>query len=434
MTSRPSVALVTLGCRVNRSEGEELIRALAARGADVVSPDDASVVIVNSCCVTAEAEAKSRKAARRWARRAGVERVVVWGCAARLFASEFTGISEKVRTASSLEDALALIAETGEGTALEPVSCASVCRGLRARSNVKIQDGCDRRCAYCIVWKARGPSRSMPVSEVRRRVSEIAASGVSEVVLCGINLGAWHDGSLDLPALVETLLEHTPIRRIRLSSIEPEDASDELFRVMAAARGRVAEYLALPLQSGCDETLRAMGRRISAESYRERVLAARERMPHVAVVADFMCGFPGEGDEEFERSLAFAEELALAKLHVFRFSPRPGTVAAKLGARVPERIVKERSERALELSVSLQRAYAGSLIGTEQRIVVEERGRGLTGGHVRAVVDDAHARQSVLIATPRSLLADESLDCREGAISAYDGGDASAAPSEEHGI
>ncbi len=408
------VSLRSLGCRVNRAETEDLQRTLAAHGITVVPRGEAPIEILTTCCVTAEAQAKSRKAARRAARDGDVEHLIVWGCGARLFADEFRGISGKVSIACTLDEVVSLVEQLGgeSPSAAGPATCEATPAALRARPNVKIQDGCDRRCSYCIVWKARGPSRSLAADEVVRRVEALSGEGNAEVVLCGINLGAWHSGDLALPGLLTRILDETDVKRLRLSSIEPEDATDELFDVMAGAGGRVAEYLALPLQSGSDATLRAMGRRMGAAGYLERVEAARARIPHVAVVADFMCGFPDEGEREWEDSLAFAREVGLAKLHVFRFSPRPDTVAAKLRNPVPERIAKERASQALALSNSLQRAYVSSLLGTPQHLLVEEGGKATTGGLVRALVDADLPRQAFFEAVPAGLADPLTLDCR----------------------
>ena len=415
--TRARASVMSLGCRVNRAETEDLQRQLASLGIEVVQFGDAPLAILTTCCVTAEAQAKSRKAARRAARDPRIRHVIVWGCGARLFEDEFLMISEKVSIARTLDEVLDLAAAHAlpgqlPCEELRVGSCESSPAPLRARPNLKIQDGCDHRCSYCIVWKARGPSRSLSADEVVRRVEALSSEGNAEVVLCGINLGAWRSGSLKLPELLERLLEETCVKRLRLSSIEPEDASDSLFEVIAASHGRIAEYLALPLQSGSNETLAAMGRRLGAEGYRERVQAAKERIPHVAVVADFMCGFPGESPGQWRESLDFASGLGLAKLHVFRFSPRPGTVAAGLGRRVSEHEVKARANEALELTKHLQEAYAASLVGTPQHLLVEECGRATTGGLVRALVDADLSRQAFFEATPHSLASPTTLDCR----------------------
>ena len=262
----------------------------------------------------------------------------------------------------------------------------------RTRPGIKIQDGCDNRCTYCIVWKARGAARSLPVDEVVSAVRAAQARGAHEVVLTGINLGSYRaqgagGEEITLPALLDLLLERTDVERVRLSSIEPPDVTEELCDVMASAGERVAPFLHVCLQSGCDETLRRMARVYRTDLFRRVVETARARLPHVALGTDLIVGFPGETDEEFERSLAFCEEMRFSKMHVFRYSRRPGTPAASMPGQVDPHVSAERSRRARELADRMRLAEARSLVGEKDLVVVQYPGRGVSGGLFDVTLD-----------------------------------------------
>ena len=391
------VALVSLGCRVNRVELDRMAAELEAAGARLVREDEADVVVVNTCAVTAEAEAKTRKAVRRAASLPRRPLVVATGCVANLFADELSALGptvevvrEKGRVAARALEALGL---TGAGGTGGPAAGAPTPTG-RTRPGVKIQDGCDNRCSYCIVWRARGAGRSASVGEVTRAVAAACARGAREVVLTGINLGSYRaegpDGrELALPGLLDHLLEATDVGRLRISSIEPPDVDAELCRVMAAADGRVAPFLHVCLQSGCDETLARMARPYDAARFRSAVEAARAEMPNVALGTDLIVGFPGETERDFARSLDFCREMRFSRMHVFRYSRRPGTPAASMPGQVPPEASAERAARARALAAEMRRAEAARLVGSDDLVVVQAPGRGVTGGLFDAAVDAA---------------------------------------------
>ncbi|WP_273448534.1 MiaB/RimO family radical SAM methylthiotransferase [Thermophilibacter provencensis] len=396
---RPGVALVNLGCRVNRVELDLMASELERAGVALVGEEDASAVVVNTCAVTGEAEAKTRKAVRRAAGLPQGPLVVATGCVANLFSDELSALApnvvverEKSRVAARVLEGLGLAAG-GEGRA-EPAPCdpGAVTPTGRTRPGIKIQDGCDNRCTYCIVWRARGAARSEAPGRVLSEVRAAMARGAHEVVLTGINLGSYRasDGrgrELDLPALLELLLAETGVERVRLSSIEPPDVTERLCSVMAASGGRVAPFLHVCLQSGCDETLRRMARVYRTDLFRRVAETARSHVPDIALSTDLIVGFPGETEEEFGRSLAFCREMRFSWMHVFRYSRRPGTPAATMPGQVPADVCAERGRRARGLAREMRLAEATRLVGAEDLVVVQYPGRAVSGGLFDVAVD-----------------------------------------------
>lgn len=389
------VALVNLGCRVNRAELDAMARELASHGCELVDEDGAEAVVVNTCAVTAEAQAKTRHAVRHAASRPGVRLVVATGCAATLFADELLETDpcvmvepDKERVASRVLELADRAAEPSPLSSPRAVSgAAPVTPTGRMRPGLKIQDGCDRRCTYCIVWKARGPARSLDAADVIERVRRLEADGAREVVLTGIDLGRYRCGSVTLASLLSRILAQTGIGRARLSSVEPAGVTPELLEVMAGSDGRVAPFLHVPLQSGCDATLLRMGRPYSVREYAQMASQAIDAVPGLALSTDVIVGFPGETDEEFERSLATCRELGLSGMHVFRYSRRPGTPAAQMDGQVDAHTSAERSRIMRQLSHTLASEHARGLVGTRQLVLCERGCLGTTGSGVRVRTD-----------------------------------------------
>lgn len=403
--SSRGVALLNLGCRVNRVELDLMASEFERAGVELCDEHEAAAVVVNTCAVTGEAEAKTRKAVRRAALMPQSPLVVATGCVANLFADELSALApnvvverDKGRVASLVLD------ELGHGCEGAAAACAPALAPTptgRTRPGIKIQDGCNNRCTYCIVWKARGRATSLAPDEVEAAVRAACERGAREVVLTGINLGSYRatdgDGTrLRLPGLLDRLLERTDVGRIRLSSIEPPDVTRELCRTMAAGGERVAPFLHMCLQSGCDDTLARMGRVYRTELFRRGVEAAREELPQIALETDLIVGFPGEADEDFERSLAFCAEMRFSRMHVFRYSKRPGTPAAAMEGQVPPAVSAERSRRARDLAAQMRLAEARRLVGTEGLVVVQSPGRAVSGGLFDVVVDRAHEVDSLV--------------------------------------
>ena len=399
----PFVSVVNLGCRVNRVESDRITADLARLGFVLVDEDEADLVVVNTCAVTGEAEAKTRKAVRHALGLPREPLVIVTGCVVNLHPDELTDLSRRVIAEPSKVDVAAAAARAlgCEGGRIEPAGNPMGGRDVsellgRSRLGIKVQDGCNNRCSYCIVWKARGPERSVPVASVLAQVRAAADAGVPEVVLTGVNLGAYdgvdeRDAHVEIDELLDAILAQTDIPQVRLSSLEPMDVTERLVERVAASRGRVAPFMHLPLQSGCTATLERMRRPYTAARYAEVVAMARAAVPSLAVSCDVIVGFPGETEEEFEQTLAFCRKIGFARMHVFRYSARPGTPAAAAPDQVDPAVMADRSARLRAVADESARADARRRIGTRERAVLEYGNRGTLGSFHRVVVDDAPA-------------------------------------------
>jgi threonylcarbamoyladenosine tRNA methylthiotransferase MtaB len=342
---------------------DSLARQLVRRGCELVQdPAGADVSVLNTCAVTHEAERKSRRRARQIHRAHPGGEVVLTGCYATLAPEEMArlpgvrqiiGNSDKERLAELLQPELQAAVELPPG---RPT-------GGRTRAFVKVQDGCDNRCTYCVTTIARGPGTSRPLGEVIAEIQTLEASGYQEVVLTGVHLGSYgHDNKGPrLQELVAAVLHETTIPRLRLSSLEPWDLQASFFDLWATER--LCRQLHLPLQSGSATVLQRMGRQTTPDGFKELARAALKRIPDLALTTDVIVGFPGETETEFEASLALVEELDLARLHVFRFSPRPGTAAARMGNRVARDTVRARSQALRQLAMEKQRGYLARFVG-----------------------------------------------------------------------
>lgn len=383
----PRIAYVSLGCRVNRVETDVIVGELLRLGCRVVPEGEADAVIVNTCAVTGEAEAKTRKAVRRASSLVQRPLVVATGCVASLFADTLTSLSDKVvvevdtaQVARRVLDELQI-----EGReALPPTWPAAPTPTGRTRPGVKVQDGCDLRCTYCIVWKARGASRSVALGDVVAQVRAACEQGACEVVLTGINLGRYRFDEAGathlLPDLLRLLLEETAVARLRLGSLEPQDVDAPLVEAVASSGGRVAPFFHLCLQSGCDATLARMGRVYRSDLFAERVGLVRGSLPNASFGTDLIVGFPGETEDEFSQSLEFCRAMRFSHLHVFRYSRRPGTVAADMDGQVDPITSARRAAQARALSDASRLREARALVGSRDLVVVQSEGLGVTGG------------------------------------------------------
>ncbi len=382
----PLIAVRTLGCKVNRTESEALAESLAGSAKVVMDSDeDADVVVVNTCTVTAEADAKARKAIRQ-ALAGGASVVVVTGCLAAIDPAGLRSLDPRVVVDADKRSLAGRIAELA-GVRLDTRQCGGPKVGSlgRTRSMVKVQDGCDRRCTYCIVPDARGLPRSVPSADVLSRVRSLARAGVPEVVLTGINVGRYADpcGVPDLASLVEAIAA-VPVGRVRLSSIEPLDLDDRLLGALAA-QPKVVPHLHVPLQSGCDRTLDEMGRGYTSGEFASVLRRARAALPGLAVTTDVIAGFPAESERDFAESLAFVESCAFTRLHVFRYSARAGTPAAARADQVPAGVRSARSAALRECSERLLHAHMVSRVGSDVTGCIER----ISGGRARGTADDS---------------------------------------------
>jgi len=365
----PKVRVISHGCKSNQYDGDVIARALAGMGCEVVHAGAADAYVVNTCAVTTMAEAKGRKLVRRLAR-AAPGKVIATGCTVQIAREDLESIpgvaaalgNEEKHTVPETMALLLGVAGVGE---VAPVRSATG----RTRAVVKVQDGCDMSCSYCVIRLARGPVRSRPMSEVVRELRWLAQEGVLEVVLTGIRLGAYHSEGNGLAALVAALSE-VNVPRVRLSSLDVWDLKPPLLQAIAANQ-QVCPHLHLPLQSGDAEILRAMRRPYTPDGFARTVEQARESVPDVAITSDVMVGFPGETQAAFENTVRLVERLQLDGLHVFRFSPRPGTAAAGMTGQVPESVKKERCETLLAAARSLSARFAQRFVGKTVEVLFE---------------------------------------------------------------
>lgn len=382
----PRIALRTLGCKVNRTESEALAEALAGVVLVVMDSDQgAEVVVINTCTVTGEADAKARKAIRH-ALNGGAGAVLVTGCLAAIDPQGLRALDPRVVVEPDRAALPRRVAELA-GADLEARRAVAAASGTlgRIRVMVKVQDGCSQRCSYCIVPDARGLPRSVPTADVLARVDALAKSGAPEVVLTGVNIGRYGDGAgaSDLAALVAAVAA-TPIARVHLSSIEPLDLDERLLEVLSRSP-KIVPHLHVPLQSGCDRTLAAMGRGYDSGRFAEALLTARQAVPRLSVTTDVIAGFPGETDSDFAESLAFVERAGFTRLHVFRYSPREGTPAAARPDQVAPAVKAARARSLRDASNRLLLEHARARVGTEVTACVER----VCGADARGTADDS---------------------------------------------
>jgi threonylcarbamoyladenosine tRNA methylthiotransferase MtaB len=370
-----------LGCKVSMTDAQEIRERLVAAGHAEVEAGRAPLRIVNTCCVTAEAVAKSRKAIRRAARTA--DRVFVTGCGANLKGAAFEDVAENVTVVQGAPEAVPRIVAGWVGD----LGCAGPRPAFpRTRAYVKIQDGCSFTCSYCVIPQVRGASRSRRAADVLADVARRARQGHREVVLTGINLGCFRDreAGTRLPDLLAAAACVDGIDRVRLSSIEVNHVSDALLDAMA--QPGVARHLHVPMQSGDDGVLEAMRRRYTAAKFLRAMRRARERVPGVNLTTDVIVGHPAEDGAAFERTLEAVREAGFTRVHAFPYSPRPGT-ADEASDPVPAAVKAERSRRLRGLADRQARAHRRALRGTRQLVLVEsDAGRGYTDDYTMLVV------------------------------------------------
>lgn len=382
------VALTVLGCKVNFAEMADLAGKLAAGGCEVVPEgEQADVRVLNSCTVTTQADATTRQRIGRLRRMDPDAHLVLTGCSVDANPGAYTNV-ESIFTNRDKD----MIAEHVLAMTVPPMAAAThATAGLRSRAFIKVQDGCDHRCTYCIVWRARGDSTSVPAELVRERVQIAVDAGHGEIVLCGVDLGSYgRDRNTDLATLLEMLLDSCGSARIRLSSINANDVSAAL--ISLNAHPRLCAHWHMPLQSGSDHVLRTMHRGYRRAQYLRVVRALRAANPFTEFTTDIMVAFPGETDDDHAATLSLVDEVGFLAGHVFRWSPRPGTPASALSARVDDGAARRRSA---EVRRATQRTGAASrerACGRVHEVVWDEVGdaaHGLSAGYHEVVVDPA---------------------------------------------
>jgi threonylcarbamoyladenosine tRNA methylthiotransferase MtaB len=391
------IFLDTIGCRLNQAEIEFLARQFRAAGHEIIaSAEAADLAVVNTCTVTAEAASDSRAAIRR-AKRQGAGELVVTGCWATLEPGKAATLSGVTRIVPNLQkenlvaDLLGLPKEFFD---LEPINREPLPGlHLRTRAFIKVQDGCNNACTFCITTQARGDSRSRGLEEIIADIKEAQDGGTQEIVLSGVHLGAW---GLDLrPArrigdLVSALLARTSVPRLRLSSLEPWDLDADFFSLWGDPR--LCRHLHLPLQSGSQTVLKHMARKTTPDNYRALVQTARQAIPQAAITTDIITGFPGETEADFFETLKFVKLMDFAGGHVFSYSSRPGTPAAHMKGQVRSEVIKARNAVLRKVLAGCSESYRRKFIGRTMPVLWEATStltdagwqiEGLTGNYLR---------------------------------------------------
>jgi threonylcarbamoyladenosine tRNA methylthiotransferase MtaB len=416
-----SFAVKFLGCKVSQADAMIARRALLAAGHVEVADDEAELHVINTCCITSEAEAKSRQAVRRSLKVA--DRVLVGGCAVNLNGAQFREIDERVSafvgTAEEVAGAMAaglggcadlehdVLARRSPGPDVRTAAIAERTRGF-----IKIQDGCDCHCAYCIIPTVRGGARSRPakavLGEARRRVEQ----GQPEMVLTGISVGDYRDpdDGLELGDLMVAVATVPGVERVRLSSVEVIHVKDSLVEALAT-EPNVCPHLHVPMQSGDDDVLGAMGRHYTADEYLRAIDALRQAVPHVNLTTDVIVGFPTETDDAFERTLDAVDAAGISRVHTFSYSPRPGTVAERLGDRVPPEEKKRRSREMRARSEVRSRHHRTRKLGQRQAVLIDKTAEvqcsGYTADYTRCYLPaGAGERGEILDVTCQEIHAD----------------------------
>jgi len=432
-----SFYVLNFGCRATQADGAAIEQQFRERGLEPArNPAIAELVVFNTCAVTAAAEQDARAAIRRLHRDNPDCQIVVTGCYAQRAPHEIAELSGVTTVVgNSHKGNLAEIvlkhgssADNCENKSFVPLADLAIARDIsasgvelyvsdifahtellaapvfesaneRTRPNLKIQDGCNNRCSFCIIPSLRGRSRSLPPDEVLRQVNQLVAAGYREVVISGINLGRWGrdlQGSdvwagraLTLESLVEAILNRTALEKLRISSVEPMDWTDSFIRLMAESP-RIAKHAHVPMQSGSDAVLRRMHRKYRPWHYREKVEKSRAAMPTAAIGADVMTGLPGDADAEFEETRGMIEDLPLTYRHVFTFSTRPGTPAAKMPNQVPVHVARERNRILRELAAEKKLAFMRSFVGRDIEAITLESEQAVSGEapHTHALSDN----------------------------------------------
>ncbi|NLE67713.1 MAG: MiaB/RimO family radical SAM methylthiotransferase [Lentisphaerae bacterium] len=419
----------TIGCRLNQAESLGMARDFEAAGYEVVPFGARSdVVVIHGCAVTAKAEKDCFRLARAAARRRPRPFIVLAGCVAEIAGADPAGAGVVDLAAGQADKRRlpGLLAARGYGAAVAPgqkntraAELSPADPDCRTRALVKVQDGCDFRCAYCVVPAARGPSRSRPLREILEEVRALVGAGFLEVVLTGANIGCYDDGGQKLVALLSAIDRVRGLARFRISSIELSTVEREVIDFMAGSE-KFCRFLHLPLQSGDDIILRAMRRRYSTACYRALIEYAAGKLGRVGLGADVIAGFPGEDADSFERTRAFVVSLPLSRLHVFEYSIRPGTDAAGMPGHVPAAERKRRVSELIRIGRAAGSGFARSFIGRPVSVLVEDiaapgHGRGWTGEYVRMRVSGPGLKPNCIV-NARALAFDESAEMLVGTV------------------
>lgn len=398
MKMKGRVAFYTLGCKVNQNETETLSGMFKSRGYEVVDFEDtADVYVINTCTVTHLGDRKSRQMIRKAVKANPRAKIVVTGCYAQTSPGEVTripgvnlvvGTSERGRIVDLVEELgdraspLALVKDLKEEKVFEDIPLEKIIQ--RARAYLKVQEGCEQFCSYCIIPYARGPVRSRSIGNTLQEAQKLIKAGFKEIILTGIHLGAYGKDLGEGVELADLLAQLLPLARgvrWRLSSLEPTEVTDKILKLLVEYEN-FCPHLHLPLQSAHDEILKAMNRPYTTKEYRDIVAKIRTKVPRISITTDIMVGFPGESEEQFNQGYEFIKEMAFSDIHVFKYSPRRGTPAAEFPGQVPPPVKEERSKKLIVLAEELAENYGRKFLGNTLDVLVEtELRHGYWEGH-----------------------------------------------------
>jgi threonylcarbamoyladenosine tRNA methylthiotransferase MtaB len=407
-----TVSIETLGCKLNQAESESLALQLTEMGYKLVSPSEAAnIYILNTCTVTHIADRKSRYLLRLARRRNPHATIIAIGC----YADRAAGELDKLKCADLIlcnnykKNLLEILDLKRQETPKDTYDVDA----LRTRSMVKIQEGCDHFCSYCIVPYVRGHERSLPSGEIIDEINSRVRMGFKEIVLTGTKIGSYHP-SLEL--LIKLILDQTDVQRIRLSSLQPKDITDGLLDLWNDAR--LCRHLHLPLQSGSDSVLKRMNRPYNTSNYESAVKRIRKSILKVSITTDIIVGFPGETDDEFKESYRFCQHISFANLHVFSYSERPETAAAAMPDQINERIKKERSKRMLKLARDSATHFSRQFCGTTMPVLWESEispgvWDGLTDNYIRVMTHSSKSLKNEIVDARLSDSYNKSFKCIE---------------------
>ena len=395
-----TVAFITLGCKVNQYESNAMAQKFIENGYELIEDENisADIYIINTCTVTNMSDRKSRQMLRRVKEKNKNAIVVAVGCYAQVAKDDLEKIPEIDLVLGNNEKADILkyvndyILENKKELKMEDVlqtkefvEFGDITFTEKTRAVIKVQDGCDRYCSYCIIPYARGRVRSRKPENIISEINKIAKKGIKEVVITGIHIASYGKDFKDnyrLIDLLEDLNEIDGIERIRLGSLEPLLITEEFMERLVKLE-KVCHHFHLSLQSGCDETLKRMNRRYSTEEFRNIVNILRRFYQDVVLTTDIIVGFPGETEQEFEKTCEFLKEIKFYKMHVFKYSPRKGTKAASMPNQIDGNIKEERSKKLIEISSENERYYNNKYIGKEIEVLFEEKKNGTYHGHTK---------------------------------------------------
>ena len=430
----PKFRITTLGCKVNQCESDGIATQLkACEWSPALENEPSEICIINTCTVTQKASMQSRQAVRQAIRLNPSARILVTGCYAQTepqAIAKIPGVDDIIGNADKHSICNMILRQVNPAIDQSPMDCKNASFGpdskfvtgqmadRRTRPFLKIQDGCNAFCAYCIVPYARGPSCSLPVDKVLAGIQALSNSGYREIVLTGIHLGHYGNDLIPKRCLSELLSridDFNLIPRVRLTSIEPLELSDAIIKQVAGSK-RFCRHFHIPLQSGDDDILQKMKRPYTAKDFKELVIEIHDQIPEAAIGVDTLVGFPGESDSAFENTYALVEQLPISYLHVFPFSSRPGTPAAKYPHKIPPQVIKDRCKRMRLLGEFKRAEFYTQFVGQNMVALIETTRhrstgllKGLTSNYIPILIDASDDYQNKLVTIKAQELMDDAL-------------------------